>query len=165
MSESENPWDDLISAAQAAVGKAESGDASAARKVLSQCAVALGDVLQHRQLPDPERLIYLSFLLRGLRQVLNNGVRVDKALGLYAGNRPPLANPDERDFVMFCKVGKELDRLKAMHAELQTVAVARANVARQMRRPSEFSETLRKAWERCGGIKNWQRIRREWEES
>lgn len=88
MANGENQWTGLVQAARLTAGKAEGGDPSAARDVLTHCVVALGDLLRHGQPPDPERSVHLGFLLQALRRVVQRGVGVDKVLGVHVRNRP-----------------------------------------------------------------------------
>ena len=150
MADPANPWADLIAAATAQIREANEGNALAAHEVLRQATVGLREVLAGR-LPDPERLEYLRYLVGALEQIAQD-VPPDKALGVWSGQRPHSVSED-RDFVLFVAVGTEIDRLRSVAPETDA-PVGRAIQAVAVRY-SLGPETIRKAWTRCGGEKDW----------
>jgi len=62
MAEHQDPSRELVEFASATVRKIDQGDTCAAKDALRAAAVALRDVLSGR-LPDPERRVYVHFLL------------------------------------------------------------------------------------------------------
>lgn len=159
-----NPWSDLVEAARHRVGRAAAGDYEAARAVLTDCAIAIRGVLGQR-LPDPERAVSLQYLLDALEQIVGAGIDARKALGVYVGNRPCEPDASTRDFVLFVRVGREYDKLRAEGADLATVRAAQVNVARTWTRDAKATETVRKAWQSWGGLQAWATVRDMWEES
>lgn len=160
-----NPWADLVEAARHRVGRAAAGDYEAARAVLTDCAIAIRGVLGQRQLPDPERAISLQYLLDALEQIVGAGIDARKALGVYVGNRPSQSDALTRDFVLFVRVGREFERLRAEGADVATVRAAQLNVARTWKRDTKATDTVRKAWQSMGGLQAWATVRDMWEES
>jgi hypothetical protein len=147
MAEDANPWPDLVEAASATIRKSDRGDTSAAQEALRAAAVGLRDVLAGGT-PDPERLAYLEFLLRGLEQIDRN-VDPRKALGLWGSKRIP----EDRDLMLLLRVGVELDKLKAQSAEIES-PVARA-IQIVANKTGHGDSTVEKAWKTHGGEDGW----------
>ena len=146
-----NDWTVLVQGAKATIERIEHGNTLAARNALQVAAIALRGVLT-RQLPSPEQHIYLSNLLKGLEQI-GSGVAPDKALGLWTQNRP-VSVPDERDFVVFWRVGGALDGLINSECE-KPVDEAVSRVAAET---GLGHATVAQAWRRMGGRRAWEAI-------
>ena len=155
---------DLIELALSELANAQKGDAAAAKRVLANCAIALRGLIERNEVPDPERTVSLGFLLTGL-EAIQEGVDARKALGLFVGNRPALGDPLARDFNLFYAVGSELERLKSLAADAGGVRAAQGNVARKFRLGPKGADTVRKSWERLGGLRGWRSLKSEWEKS
>jgi hypothetical protein len=173
MTESEF-WRDLIEAAEEKVRRASDGDPRAAAEILELAAVVLRGILKGRS-PDPEELVYLASLEEAITLIVN-GAPPEKALGLRTAGRPVSAS-FERDLVMFWRVGRTYEELKA-EGRKNAVQLAQEEVANcsdirgliggwtgQDKRVDETADafsslaTVVKAWQACGGLKNWSRIK------
>jgi hypothetical protein len=145
-------WPELVAAATEQVAQIERGDNLAARGVLGQAIVGLRDVVAGRQ-PDPERLVYLQFLLRALEQIVD-GVQPKKALGLWANNAPKSV-PDMRGVSLFINVGLTLDRPNES-GRAKSVKAAIGEVAKRL---GYGNDTVKDAWESHGATKGWKSAR------
>jgi hypothetical protein len=147
MADAQNPWPELVAAARAQIRRANTGNKLVAQEVLRQAAVGLREMLKGRQ-PDPERLEYLAFLLAALEQI-DQGVPVDKALGLWSGNRPNSVS-ESRDLACFIRVGLELNRQPSRSVSTAIGAAAkRLNVGKP---------TVERAWKKYGGKRAWMSV-------
>ena len=147
MAEDPNRWRDMVEFATAMVRKIDDGDSCAAKDALRAAAVALRDVLSGR-LPDPERSVYVTFLLHALEQIDQN-IDARKALGLWGSKRVP----EDRDFMLFLRVGSQLDRLTAQSVEIER-PVARA-IAMVAESTGYGQPTIEKSWKEYGGEDAW----------
>ena len=148
----EDPWPELVAAAREQIAKTEQEDNLAARDVLGQAIVGLRDVVAGRQ-PDPERRVYLEFLLRALEQIID-GAPPKKALGLWANNAPKSV-PDMRDVWLFLNVGLALDS-PGENGRAKSVKTAIGEVAKKF---GHGDDTVKDAWERHGATKGWNSAR------
>jgi hypothetical protein len=146
MADQENPWPDLVAAANARIRQANEGNTLAAQEVLRQAVVGLRDVLAGR-LPDPERSQCLKYLVDALEQIAMK-VPAEKALGLWSGNRPHSVS-DSRDLASFVRVGLELNRQPG-----QPVSAAIGAAAKRL---NLGKSTVEKAWKKYGGRREWMR--------
>jgi hypothetical protein len=109
-----DPWAELVATATNTIRRIEKGETLAVRDALQGAVIGLRDVLAGR-LPDPERQVYLRFLLSALAQI-ESGVTSDKALGLWSAG-PPQSVTEERDFVLFWKVSQALNSIKKTESD------------------------------------------------
>jgi hypothetical protein len=143
-----NPWPELVMAAQHQISLIEAGDSLAAKKALRMAAIGLAHVLNGNK-PDPEHAVYLAFLLQSLNQFLE-GVRLDKAFGLWTTNRPR-AISDGRNMVLFMRVGRKVDALRKKSTE-NPISKAIGLIAKEAK---ITIQTARKAWQAYGAERGW----------
>lgn len=142
---------ELVDAAQQEIRRIEGGNVLAAVRALRMASVGLRDVLGGR-LPDPERTVYLEFLLAALEQI-TKGAPAIKALGLWPSGRPQSISED-RDLSLFLAVGVELDKLDATVRKRVFQAIAIVAARRKLGIP-----TVRKAWKTYGAQPAWEQAK------
>lgn len=149
-------WTDLVASAKARIAAAPR-DKNAALEVVGQSAVALRDLVHHDLLPDPMRLEYLRALLAAL-ELIEAGEDPVKALHLSQGHRIRDEKLWARNFGLFIKIGREVDRLKGRgHTRGdKPVQAALHAIAKQW---SLSLETAKKAWQLHGSEKGWNQLR------
>jgi len=152
MRDRDDPWRESVELAQEITRRANAGNVPAAMDALRGAAVGLrdvlGGVLVEGRLPDPERRIYLRFLLNALEQI-DQGIEPGKALGIWGGKRVS----EDRDVTLFLKVGVALDRLRAKSIDVEK-PVARA-IEIVAKRTGCGTPTVEKAWKSYGGEDAW----------
>lgn len=149
-------WTDRIASATARVAAAPR-DKNAALDVLEQSAVALRDVLGHDQLPDPERKVYLSALLKAVEAVLE-GAEPRDALHLAQRHRRRDEGLFGRDFRLFMDIGRAVDaRLARGHTRGEKpVEEAKKAVAKASK---QKMATIERIWGEFGAQAGWRRLR------
>ncbi|MBS0366710.1 MAG: hypothetical protein JSR67_12895 [Proteobacteria bacterium] len=158
MDNADNPWADLVEAAEQRIRRANEGDTLAAQEILVQAAIGLRGVLSN-QLPDPYRRESLKFLLAALDQIAQ-GVQADKALGLWTEGRPRQIS-DDRDFCLFLAIGQELNRLSGRESEGPVAHAIKVIAGRH----KVGLEATRKAWNSYGGEAAWRAAQHDGTES
>jgi hypothetical protein len=157
---SDSDFTNLLAAADALIASSQSGDQAAARQLLENVWHTLNSLLSGQYL-DEERRKYLAAHAESLRQIVQDRVDARKALGTFA---EPAAKPNP--LLLWMATGIEFDRLTQLsrdaHTQPPTVSSVQKTVARRYigkarstGKAKDGLETVRKAWEQYGGLKNW----------
>lgn len=147
-------YEDLVESAQARVAAAPR-DKNAALDIVRRSAVALRGLVRHREMPDPEMLVYLAALLGSLERI-EHGEDPRSALNLRASGRVRDQKLWSRSLALFIAVGRELDKLNASGESRGDSPTRRAieTVAKRSPRPS-----VEAAWKNLGATEGWIEIR------
>ena len=135
----------LIKMALHKVNQAKKNDQRDVKYVLEQASICLDGIIKGDLDFDHERKIYLEFLNDGLKKIVE-GTDPKKALHLHIPNAPQ--KETYKDSYEICyAVGRAYEQV-----DVYTVKGAIRIVARK----SKVSDaTIRRIWEKCGGLKNW----------
>ena len=135
----------LVNMALQKVGQAKKNDQRDVKYVLEQAQLCLNGIIKGDLAFDNERKIYLEFLNECLKEIVE-GKDPKKALHLHVANAPQKETSKDL-YELFYAVGKAYEQ-KDIHSVKSAITV----VARK----SKVSyATIRRAWEKCGGLKNW----------
>lgn len=135
----------LVKMARQKVSKAKKNDQRDVKYVLEQAHSCLNGIIKGDFAFDHERKIYLEFLNECLKEIVE-GKDPKKALHLHVANAPQKETSKDL-YELFYAVGRAYEQ-KDIHSVKSAITV----VARK----SKVSyATIRRAWEKCGGLKNW----------